>query len=78
MKHRNIVIAGLLLMLILLIGVGQVWVGIGYLEAKSGGSAVGGAAIGGLGVLDSATWGWAFAVACGGPAGIAAGIIAGA
>lgn len=56
---------------------GKLWAGFGYWASKKGASAEAGLAIGVAGVADSAIQGAAWGMVYGGPAGVAAGVIAG-
>jgi len=58
---------------------GKVWLGMGYFAARySRVSAGEGAAIGGLGLVDSTLWSWAAGAAFGGPVGLITGAAVGA
>lgn len=56
---------------------GEVWVGIGYIAAKNGASAEAGAAIGAIGILDAAAWGFGVGMVAGPVGGAVAGAVAG-
>jgi len=56
---------------------GEVWAGIGYLAAKNGASAEAGLAIGAIGIIDAAAWGFGVGLVAGPAGGIIAGAAAG-
>lgn len=56
----------------------KVWLGIGYIASKSGASAEAGLAIGAIGLLDAAAWGFGVGLVAGPVGGAVAGIVAGA
>lgn len=56
----------------------KVWLGIGYIASKSGASAEAGLAIGAIGLLDAAAWGFGVGMVAGPVGGAIAGIVAGA
>jgi hypothetical protein len=56
----------------------KVWLGIGYIASKSGASAEAGLAIGAIGLLDAAAWGFGVGMVAGPVGGAVAGIVAGA
>ncbi|SDG30109.1 hypothetical protein SAMN04487996_11787 [Dyadobacter soli] len=55
----------------------KIWVGIGYVASSEGASPGAGAAIGAIGVLDAAAWGFGVGMVAGPVAGAAAGVISG-
>ncbi len=56
---------------------GEIWVGIGYLGSKNGASPEVTAAIGAIGVLDAAAWGFGVGMVAGPAGGAIAGAVAG-
>jgi hypothetical protein len=56
---------------------GKLWAGLSYWASKNGATAEAGLAIGIAGVADSAIQGAAWGMVYGGPAGVAAGVVAG-
>lgn len=56
---------------------GEVWAGIGYLAAKRGASAEAGLAIGAIGIIDAAAWGFGVGMVTGPVGGMVAGVAAG-
>lgn len=56
----------------------KVWLGIGYVASKAGASAEAGLAIGAIGLLDAAAWGFGVGMVAGPVGGALAGIVAGA
>ena len=57
---------------------GEVWAGISYLAAKRGASAEAGLAIGAIGIIDAAAWGFGVGMVTGPVGGMVAGVAAGA
>lgn len=55
----------------------EVWAGIGYLAAKRGASAEAGLAIGAIGIVDAAAWGFGVGMVAGPAGGVIAGAAAG-
>ena len=55
----------------------EIWVGISYVASKNGASAEASAAIGAIGVLDAAAWGFGVGMVAGPVAGAAAGVVSG-
>ncbi len=56
---------------------GEIWAGIGYLAAKRGASAETGLAIGAIGIVDAAAWGFGVGMIAGPAGGVIAGAAAG-
>ena len=56
----------------------EVWAGIGYLAAKRGASAEAGLAIGAIGIIDAAAWGFGVGMVAGPVGGMLAGAAVGA
>jgi len=56
---------------------GEVWAGIGYLAAKRGASAETGLAIGAIGIVDAAAWGFGVGMIAGPAGGMIAGAVTG-
>jgi len=57
---------------------GEVWLGITYLASKRGASAEANLAIGAIGLMDAAAWGFGVGMVAGPAAGMAAGLVSGA
>ncbi|MGN7885426.1 hypothetical protein [Dyadobacter sp. 22481] len=55
----------------------KIWVGIGYVASREGASAGAGAAIGAIGVLDAAAWGFGVGMVAGPVGGAIAGAVSG-
>jgi len=56
---------------------GEVWAGITYLAAKRGASAEAGLAIGAIGIIDAAAWGFGVGMVTGPVGGMVAGAVTG-
>lgn len=56
---------------------GEVWAGISYLAAKRGASAEAGLAIGAIGIIDAAAWGFGVGMVAGPAGGMVAGVVTG-
>jgi hypothetical protein len=57
---------------------GKVWLGISYLASKRGASAEANLAIGAIGLIDAAAWGFGVGIVAGPVGGAVAGVVAGA
>jgi hypothetical protein len=56
---------------------GEVWAGISYVAAKRGASAEAGLAIGAIGIIDAAAWGFGVGMVTGPVGGMVAGAVTG-